>query len=568
VVAQKPPAEEDTTQRHTPEQKLTLATDLLVRGRRFARVAELAQEVVQEQPKNTQAYSLLACACVSRAVSLVYTFGYDSALKEAQEYYPKQVQEWEEAQKDPDSDDYGTPRPQPPPSIILKTKDDDQPFRLNKDELRGEVQRWVDSAVQAWDNATKVANTPEARAEVAYLRGWGIRLLAPNSTLSELLTFDRTEDESEEAEDEPPLYESPEISEAAKAFQTATELCPANPLYWQAWGDIWDGVEGDAKVKASKAECYQKALQLKPRQPLLWYELYNLEVQKGFPPGIYGTFTQSLYAVEDDSADKTKEEKKRTYASITTALHYLRMAGRYDPANASYPYEEAGLLFRQTEYSGLLLLSGELTKPPSPEDPDDLQRRKRGVLQQLTVGAGQKKAIEYGQQAVSAIERGNQALTFSEPVYNPSVPSWLRAVWNYTAWVQAVYPMYARHRELARAAAGFALYTGVERRDLATAERTHQAIVGMGMRLIGNWKAYEEKGEPTLIRTLVGIAIVSIALKNRQQVATALGNPELHASVTQDYNNFQETAKAYKKRLNEEWFPKTYSFEYMLSHYY
>ncbi|GAB4451402.1 MAG: hypothetical protein OHK0029_00490 [Armatimonadaceae bacterium] len=256
----------------SPLQKFHLAEDLLVRGQRFERAAELLREVLQAEPENFRAASLLACACVSRVVSLAYTLGFIQFLSEDRRTFPERLRQWEEAQKDPESDGYGDPRPVPLPEVVLKTKDDNQPFTLSETEFRERVSLLLNEAVSAWTQAKKTAATSEEQAEAAYLRGWCMRIVA-NGIINIAAAW--LADGSGETHLMLPLSESVNDKEALACFVEATEKAPENALYWRARGDADD---------KNAVAWYQKSLALQPRQPLLWYKLYNREFQKGFRP--------------------------------------------------------------------------------------------------------------------------------------------------------------------------------------------------------------------------------------------------------------------------------------------
>ncbi|GAB4451406.1 MAG: hypothetical protein OHK0029_00500 [Armatimonadaceae bacterium] len=206
---------------------------------------------------------------------------------------------------------------------------------------------------------------------------------------------------------------------------------------------------------------------------------------------------------------------------------------------------------------------GPETRDVRPESVRDREGHYLSRIRQLVSG---ENAEKQAQQALAALERGNRAPHLYNPHYEQSVPRYLLAVWNYTAWINVAWEEFARFRELARATLGYASFAATERRNIGEAERAHRAVVALGERLVGNWPLSEGKGDFGILRTLVGIAIVSMSLNNRERIFLLAGKTVEREAALRDEQAFRAKVTEYKKVLNEQWFTPSAAFN-MLNFY-
>jgi hypothetical protein len=198
-------------------------------GRWFERAAREFQQAVDKEPNNYAHHLGLGCALASRAASIAYAAQFTEELAKERRDYPKELAAWERAQKDPASDGYGDPRPEPPRIRAFPTKDDNRPFTLTPKQARARYKELADQANSAWEKAAALAKTDAERAETEYVRGWG-RLILKQYDLGEEPS-DKPNEDDEESEDEESEEPDPAPdAEMLKPFEAAVALAPDNPF--------------------------------------------------------------------------------------------------------------------------------------------------------------------------------------------------------------------------------------------------------------------------------------------------------------------------------------------------
>lgn len=532
----------------TAEMRYRQATDLIIRGKRFERAAEILRLAQKQAPEESRIPAALGCALVSRVASLAYAAMFAYTLEADQRNYPKEVEAWAKGQEDPESEYYKEPRPTPPPiQLILRTRDDEQPFRLRPNELSEKAAALAQEATSAFDTARKLAKTPEAQAEAAYIAGWGLRILEEyamnvNPDTGEVPAFSEGAVDEEEEDTTAPktLFPKPDAEAIRKAFIEATEKDPAQAAYWQSLGDV----ESDPK-KAEPA--YRKSLECNPRNASLWYRLYEQEMRKS---------TANLVSLTG-AATGTEA------ADMPKALADLRMAARYDPSNAWYSYEEAAVTFKATRYSSYQSARNAVNSP-LPSDPESAAARKqeRTDFVKLRELARTSESRTSGRRAVSLVERGNQAPDWHFPIYQEPVPRLLAVARAYNAWITREFTVFARTRELARALSGYAIYLATEEQDNPGALRACRAAIGLGQRLEGDWPEDETYlGDASILRTLVGHAIVAIGMKMLIEVEKTSGSTARITQAQTEFNTFTAKVKEHRTLLQKytsNWKPYNY----------
>ncbi len=252
---------------------------LVYRNRRLETAAQHLAEAVRRAPRNPEYRLALGCALVRRAAVLrraaISAVSYDMEKPE----YPSRYRAWEQAQLDRNNALYGTaPPPVPAPPV---TVDDGKPFTLTRAQTGERAADLCRRARAEWDAAATMAATDRERANVNYVRGWGmilIRRLAPFF----VQVPPGSENRGTTGQDDPWREEKlvPRQQQIAEQFQAALAIAPNSALYWQSLGDAYvadlSPKEWDRKKAAA---AYEKALTLDRRSPTLWYQLYEMQEQ-------------------------------------------------------------------------------------------------------------------------------------------------------------------------------------------------------------------------------------------------------------------------------------------------
>jgi tetratricopeptide (TPR) repeat protein len=263
--------------------------DLLKRGRNFERAIEALEMACGREPDNADFQLALGCAFASRLASVSF------ALRRAESYqyearsYERLKTEWDNAQQDRNSPEFG--KPAPPVPARPTTPDDDRPFGLNKDATAPILLQLGRSSVAAFDEARRLASTAtsEKRCEVEFTRGWGLYLIR---------RFGKGVDEDRpKGTDKPGVVTQPagahlylDKEDISDCFRRCTHEDPKNSDYWQSLGlslvpKITDAAgegayslfaQGAAMHKSSDMEeavrAFRRALALKPGDFDLLYQ--------------------------------------------------------------------------------------------------------------------------------------------------------------------------------------------------------------------------------------------------------------------------------------------------------
>lgn len=421
--------------------KLRAASDLLTRGIRYERAAELCREALKDNPDDWHIAATLGCALAARAASLAHAAIANDSLQAAQRQYQVQLRVYQiDKKQNADKD----PPKFAPPVAEIHCKDDDQPYRLTYEQLVERMASLTKEATAAFAQARMTAKTPTQQAEAAHLQGWGLRQLHHyGMALANLFpdfpeTPEGDRDKRAWMEARTTLWSMLTGKEPIlEAFEAATKAAPENAVYWESLGDAYDGV---ANQRTKAVAACEKSLALEPRNARLWYRLFQWrEVE---PSG------------RNDAA----------------AL--LRKAARYESGNTWYGYEEAALL--TSEQYGTFSV-GAVHAEAAKQDASD-----------KAIAAG--NGLGALQEAVRKIEQTNAAAGRAiYPQYTPPVPQMLSAAWAYhSSFSDMDFAFHFRFDRMARAIAGYADYLAQEERNLRDAERVCGLLSDCGEKLRGD----------------------------------------------------------------------------------
>ncbi len=477
------------------------ATGHLKSGKWFERAAGQLKEAIRREPDNYRYHLALGCAYASRAASLSYAAAFTQTLTAYNKEYSQILADWKKAQKDPEDDEYGDPRPEPIPKMIFRTKDDQKPFQMTKAQASRRVEELRTAAAAAWEKAAVLAQTDTERAEVHNVRGWGLWLLR---------RFEEPFFPSQ------PTESLAAPKETLTALTAATDLAPGSAVYWQALGDALPDRE-----KATAA--YRRSLQIQKRNAPLWYRLYRWEMKPLPPPSHIGGPAPAPRLPTDSEP----------------AREYLRRAAESDPSNAFTWYLLAYSIFREGQYGEVLGVGGD---------------KQEASIMRIAVEAGEAER-KTAREAVAFIERGNNARRYSQLTYRPAIPVLLAAAWDYLRRADILGDIdlhsSSRLRELARAAGGYALVEA-KRNNGREAERTARAAIGIGYKLVGDWPVKDSFPEDKLLITgLVGKAIVAIGYITLERVYRLLGDPAGAERAAAERATFRQRADAHRKMVEE-----------------
>lgn len=516
---------------------------LLKSGRWFGRAALRFNEAAKKDPNDFRVPLALGCAHASRAASLAHAAFFASGLKMYRQEYPKMLAEWETAQKNPEADNPGTPRPElPSPDSVFRTKDDNRPFRLTLNEADAQFAAQSAEANAAWDAAFALARTPPEQAEVEYTRGWGRRLLARHDKFLDFLRqmFAQIGSDSLVFTPKAPPKDAARRPKPLDDLVAATRDDPENALYWQSLGDAVGGYVGwiaetspigegnieGARVSVDDSNraisAYQRALVLRPRDTALWYHL----ARKLMVDHLVQTLVTASEANGRGGAPPAPEP----------ALDALRNAARSDAQNAYASYQIAWFGFKKVAYERVLGSGADQREEKLAE----------------VAGAANEESRKTARAALSDIERGKRAGRYFVPVYSPAVPRLLQAAWNYGRYFEAVYhnadfSISGRLRELARAACGYALVS-VREKKTGEAVRACRAVIGMGFVMAGNWPVEERApGSGEVFTARNGSYVVAAGYDTLQQVYEQAGDREGAARAAAEHDTFRRRADAFQE---------------------
>jgi len=153
------------------------ARSLLERGKDYNRAADLLQRAVRLRPRDGRLHSLLGCAYADRATSMSYALVYLDMLAQQTAEYPKDLADWQAAQKDPKSDQYGDIAPIRPHQRPFPTKDDGKAIGLTNAQVCSKAVGLSKLAQVEWSKGVRLSRTRTERGEAEEIFGWGMLLL-------------------------------------------------------------------------------------------------------------------------------------------------------------------------------------------------------------------------------------------------------------------------------------------------------------------------------------------------------------------------------------------------------
>lgn len=462
-------------------------TTLVKRGHDFERAAIQLRKALALQDKGKY-HAALGCALASRAASLGDAIDRLAAFTSEQAKYKQWLTAWEIAQKEHSNPLFGKSRPQPP---VLLTKDDKHPFILTIHEAKDQFEALSKTAQDEWNVALASARTPADRAEMSYVRGWGLfllRVVGKDIDISDL----------------------PGEEEIVKAFTMATEAAPKVARYWQSLGDGKLSLQWNIEKIKNKPEviaAYKHSLGLRSDNVSLWYRLYIM--------------------TKMDAPEQAKEA--------------LRQASAADPDNAFPAYRLAGLLLYDTPYEAFHTALLSMVRKHTEYDPDS-------ITKQIISAPNREQNHLAAQEAVSLIERGNRAGRFSGPEYMPALPNMLAMAWGFkdhtglsdnadiVAWQSVRLP-----------AAGYAMVAAHEG-NREEAVRAARAILGMGLKMMGNLAAQDLPLNSDAVTMLsLGISNAGGGHRALIDVYKTVGDTESMERATAEYNSFLNKVKEFWK---------------------
>ncbi|MBC8102196.1 MAG: hypothetical protein H7Z41_06385 [Cytophagales bacterium] len=495
------------------ESLYTNATRLLIKGRRFDQASQLLEIARKRDPADPRIPLALGCAYASRAASFSYAAGFRRNLVEMRSEYPAAFEKWKTAQDDPKSKGYGEPAPRPPPLGPIWTKDDNRPLKMADQEVNERVRQLARNAGSAWDVAEKMARTDVERAEVRLTRAWGLWTLA---VYNRSLGLDAWGEKADPAVDRFALRglnpALPYGKTILAAFTEATKLAPNNADHWRSLGDARKAAEDHDGAEAALL----RSLEVLPRQPALWYRLYEQAAER-----------MREHRENPGTPDRLRDSEGK-------AFEYLENAARYDPSNAFPRYLLAGLTLKRAKLDSSPFLPLTRTTAPTQAQQDiAVAASKRGAARQAV------------QEAVALIEQGNSLPTCTLRVYRHAPPPLLVAAWNLNRENPLGQGDYsASLREMTRTVGGFAVVQAGEG-DTIEGERSARALQDMGQRIAGGpVSAASESTENPLMFT--GEALIGMGYQMLSGVRRAAGDAEGAAALRETYEAYNE---AFLRRL-------------------
>ena len=495
VLAATPPAPLETISlsgvsgaKDTPAQAFSHARYNLLSGTQYARAVRQLEFCTARAPKNSEYHLALGCAEADRAASVAYAAMWTQERDEERDKYPQAVKDWQAAQRDPKSDNYGSPRPTPPPDKSFPTKDDGKAFTLTPAQAAALVGHLSQSAQTEWKQALALSSTPAQRADAEWVQGCGLRLLRLAQPKN-----------------------GPTQADVVNALTAATHDAPQNAVYWQSLGDALRGTDiltqiltqaiNDDKNNAPTVAAYQKSLALQPKNTPLWFRVYHMQAKSG----------------RDPQPD---------------AEAAMRHAMDSDPGNAYPHYLLAALLLRRTHFSD----PSDMTEPADKEKSltatyDDAQYKDADA-------------------ALSEMEAGNAAPRYAVPEYVSPAPELLTAFAFWQSTLRAAdlgFGEMARLRELARAASGYGRICAAHG-DKAGLERGTRATIGMGMKMAGDWPIKDrvpDNGD--ILHSLVGFAVTSIGYSSLVKGYAALGDDGASQAAQAEWDAFKARQALWKQ---------------------
>jgi hypothetical protein len=460
---------------------------LLKRGQKFNRVATQLHKAIalRDQMKYHVA---LGCAFAGRAASLAQATVDRTQFAADQAKYEGWLTAWKAAQKDPGSLDNGKPRPEAP---VLLTKDDQLPFILTREEAVRQFKTLVEDAMAEWDAALSRVKTDQERAELDYVRGWGMELL-------------RVYGERANWKD------LPRAPENTKLLLEATKLAPKNAVYWQSLGDLRMDLSADigsGRDKPGALVAYRQALKLKQTNANLWYRIYDL--------------------CKHDDPEQAKEA--------------LRQAVQTDADNAYPAYRLAGLLFSETPYSNSVKEFARARRENDVLSPDTF----RAISKQISDAPDYAKMRQAAEAALAEVENGNRANRYVAPVYDPPFPALLRAAW-YFKGNSFNATLDVRDWQTISVSTGDYITVTVQKGDEEAAAHASHILRDMGIKIAGD--LYDKPiplPKAELQRLMIGFSIVRTGYEYLLGAYKEAGDSASAAQLDPEYRAFDAQYKQY-----------------------
>jgi len=458
------------------------AVKLLESGRNYVIAASMLRRAIKADPNNSDYHIALACADADRASSLEYANSYQQMLNSEIKSYPQDLADWRKAQLDPKADDYGYPEPKLPKHRVFATKDDGLPLTLSDSEVKKQVRLLALSAEKEWRLGIRFSSSRKSRGAAENSYAWGLRLLR---------NFEEDSFDSS----------LPNMSDSriTQAFHQATIDDPNNASYWEFYGYYIGNKSGlpDQAADRDMSAAYRHSLAIDPNNPGLWMGLAKHDLGD--------TLTAEW--------DSSNEQMKMGEADI-------KMAIRYDPNSAYLHYWLAEILLNHTQYRNILNTPVPSYLPLIPQVAKEVKKRDQILASE----------------AIYQIKLGNKCALFQKQrLDDADVPQMMRPArdyWNIQdrLWNPVgQFPDFARNRNLARDACGYAYVLGYQGKTSEAIDAAN-AVIGVGSKMAGNWPykdAIVGVGSDEGIQTLVAIAVDAIGYKCLERIAENSGDGAL-----------------------------------------
>ncbi len=474
-------------------------------GKWFERSILQLKEAVRQEPNHPDYLLALGCAEANRVASLWYAETYAIEVPAMKKKYASDLADWQKAQLDPLSDDYGTPRPiETLMPFTPYTKDDHVNYTLTEKQAVSRMKSLGEDAVSRWSAALALVKDPLSRSQYEYVVGWGMEMLARSNDFNVAMYYG----------DYPSVHVSalPYDRDAIDEFTQATKNDSGNYVNWQSLGDA-ENLSDDGDQTLAIAD-YRQALKLHTNNPPLWFCLYLLEYRWDEPePGI------------SDLRQCIATEPMDAYLLYVLAASDFQVS-RYDDNsyNSSDLHDPAGVFTEHQQYD-------------------------KKMMAQATA-----KDRQLASEALTSIERANSSELYVRPTYVSPVPALLLAAWDYderSREYEEAFKPDSKLRNLARVLSGYADGCGAEG-NLPEAERSCHGAIGIGMRMLGDWPTEENPDQGDyLIDRLVGAAIAAIGYKGLATVEQLYGTPAAYKSAKDDYDAFTSRVQAYRQAVDD-----------------
>ena len=200
------------------------------KGRDYARLMRMIQDVSKNNPDNIEYKEALACSLIGRASSLLFAaYEWEDYGRISIQSFPGKKIEWVEAQNNPQSDRYKTPPPVEP--YPVKTRDDGRLFFDTK-ETDQQVPLLITEANTILDEIVKSAKNPEQKAYYCWVRGWCHLIIKRFTSLYEYAKSKKQYTQARLS------LLSTKIDDTIVAdFEYSLSINKKKPEYWSALGD-------------------------------------------------------------------------------------------------------------------------------------------------------------------------------------------------------------------------------------------------------------------------------------------------------------------------------------------